>query len=951
MGFAFVQPSYLLLLLLLIPIWAITFAGRRLQGSLPGSAGRTWAALLLRSTILLALVLALAGAQIVRSAPNVATVFVLDTSDSISPAARARGEQYIVEALQQMPSGDRAGIVTFGADAIVERPVSGDKTFSRLTQAPDSTQTDIARALRLALATLPADAQKRVVLLSDGGETRQTEGVSALDLAAQAQGESVPIETVLLSGPPAAEDVIVERLEAPAGAREGQAVRLVVQANVRRGSTTEARLRILRDRQVVLETAVKLRAGANRIPVTVEAPRGFHTWEAHLDAAGDTVGANNVAFGFTEVRGPPRILLVQGAPGRATALQAALQQARIEAQVSGPADLPQSLRELDLWDAVVLADVSYRQLPPAAAKLLPTYVRELGHGLLMIGGEDSYAAGGYENTPVEAALPVTMRLRGLQPRPDVALVMVIDRSGSMSGEKLNLAKEGIAQAFTALEEGDQVGVIGFDTAASWVVDLQRKPAAESFLGAVSGIAEGGGTDLRPGLEQATDALARAQAKVKHIVLLTDGQAEHNYDDVVQQLKRDGITLSTVGVGNDYDSHLKDIASTAAGRFYEVKDYGEIPRLFFDETVRIARRGIVEETFTPRLGALLGPASAAVRQAGAVPPLHGYNAVTPRDTAQVALTSPSGDPILAEWQYGLGRAVAWTSDMKGQWARDWVRWNEFGRFGAQLADALIARPTAQGYDASASVSGTSLAVELRAQGGAGSANLRPRARLVGADGSALEVNLVEREPGRFRATTPLPAPGVYRLQVVAPGQGGATQILATSGAIVPPSSEYLQPEGNPGLLEAIARATGGHANFPAGDAFRRPSKLIFRSAAITWPLLWLAVLLWPLDIATRRLLVPAAALRRAMPTRIRSSRPAAPARGDLATARVAARARARRSEEASAARAGTIPPAPASTQQQGQTPGEPGVRSAAPRSWRETRRALPERPARREDGPR
>ena len=958
----FVQPRFLLLLLLLAPIWALAIGGWKMRAAARGrrvATWRDWLGLLLRSTILIALVLSLAGAQLVRDDSNLATVFVLDTSDSVSPTARARGEAFIASAIEGMSDDDRAAVVVFGAEAAVERPPTSEKTSARLRLTPDSSATDIGGAMRLGIATLPADTSRRVVLLSDGGETLQAPGASALEVAAAARAEGVPIDVVSLAGGPVADDVAVEVIEAPATAREGQRVRLVVQARLRRAQGAEpvtGWLRVLRDRRPVLETQVELQPGVNRLPLTVEAPRGFHTWEARIDADLDGVGANNVAFGFTDVRGPPRVLLVAGAADRAANLQAALSSARIEAAVIEPEALPATLAGLDVWDAVALVDVPFRRLPPESAALLPAYVRELGRGLLMVGGEDSYAAGGYADTPVEAALPVTMRLRRPEIRPDVALVLVFDRSGSMSGEKLNLAKEGVAQAFTALDATDQVGVVAFDTSAQWIVDLQAKPANDDFLAALGGVGEGGGTDLRPGLEQAAVALERAEARVKHVVLLTDGQAEQNYDDVVDRLKGAGITLSTVGVGDGYDPHLRDIAPATGGRFYEALNFGDIPGLFFDETVRIARRGIVEQTFTPRLSGPLGAAGPSVRGLSESPPLHGYHAVTPRDTAQVALVGPNDDPILAQWQYGLGQAAAWTSDMKGQWARDWVGWTGFGRFAAQLVESLIARPSSSSYEASAAVTGGALALDLRADSSAARGAAQFAGRLIGSDGSVIDVPLAEREPGRYRGTIPLPRAGVYRVQVVATGAYGAANIVASAGAVVPPSAEYLQPEGNPALLRAVAETSGGRQNVPAGEVFLNPSTPARRSAPITWPLLWLAVLLWPIDIAVRRLLLPGtlvrvpALLRRVAPGRLAST---APGGAELPRrAATIARARAGRVDGNSAPGVGTRATEPASTQ--GPPARATEERSPAPiataerPNWRTARRSLPERPNERKE---
>ncbi len=919
MPFSFVQPGYLWLLLLLPLLWLLG-----LSGPWRGASWRRWLSLVLRTVLLVMLTLALAGAQLVTSAVRTTAVFVVDNSDSVSPAARAKADAYIQAALRHMPEGDQAAIVVFGADAVVERAPSEQREFIRSTALPSSDQTDIGRALQLALAVLPGETRKRIVLLSDGAETRGR----ALDAASLAQASRIPIETVALVGPPTAEDIALETLVAPARAREGQSLRLSVQA--RSGRAMEAQLIVSLDRQRILMTAVQLEAGLNQIPVTVPAPApGFHAWEIRIAAPDDTVGANNVQFGFTEVRGQPRVLLVEGAPGRATNLEAALRAAQLNPTVVAPNGVPTSLIGMDAYDVIVLVDVPYRALPERTGQLLPAYVRELGRGLLMVGGEDSYAAGGYLDTPVEAALPVTMRTRGVKVQPDVALVLVIDESGSMDGQKLNLAKEGAAQAFATLDERDQIGVVAFDTSASWAVELQKKPAVDTFLEDLGSIGGGGGTDLRPGLEAATQALEQAQAKVKHVVLLTDGQADRNYDDVIQRMRSAGITLSTVGI-DDYDPHLKAIASETGGRFYEVQNFNDVPRLFFDESLRIARRGIVEKEFTP---VITFPAP-VVRDLRAVPPLLGYNAVTPKDTAQVTLQSDEDDPILAQWQHGLGRAAAWTPDMQGQWAKHWVEWDGFGRFAAQLVGGLLPAPSPEGFEASSGVEGTALALDLRAE----QTDARPRTglratgRVVGADGRAQEVPLFEVEPGRYRGTMSLPEPGVYQAQVVVKGGDGAPLGVVHTGAVVPPSSEYLQRDGNLALLNTLAQRTGGRVDLLVEQVWDTPPAATRRSQPLTWPLLWLAALLWPIDIAVRRLLVPRPQAVELW-TRARAGGPPRPSSERLLQRRAQTKQLAAASKNEAAGTKGHTPSSASSG----------SVAGGSQYDWRRSRRSVVERP--------
>jgi hypothetical protein len=422
------------------------------------------------------------------------------------------------------------------------------------------------------------------------------------------------------------------------------------------------------------------------------------------------------------------------------------------------------------------------------------------------------------------------------------------------------------------------------------------------------------------------------------------------------MKGSKITLSTVGVGADYDQQLRTIAPETGGRFYEALNFGDIPAVFFDETVRIARRGIVERDFTPAIGSPLGGTSAAIRGLSEAPQLHGYNAVTERDTAQMTLVAPGGDPILVQWQYGLGRAAAWTSDLKGQWARDWVVWSGFGRFAAGLIEDLITAPLAEGFEVSATTTGTALSLDVRVDpalsraGIDGNGPLRPLGRLLAGDGTVFDVPLVEREPGRFRGTLPLPTAGVYRVQVT----DASDQLLATSGAVVPPSAEYLQPEGNPGLLAALATASGGQRE-PAIEALWEPPIIpARRSSPLTWQLLWLAALIWPLDIAVRRLMLP----RTALPSLVVSTaqrllrplkRPQAAPSSARRRAEVLSRGRQAHSPGETEAPGGTFAPPPASSAQ-GQTMAVPDpVRSPASEEraqpdWRRVRRSIPERPA-------
>ncbi|MEN9937767.1 MAG: hypothetical protein RLZZ387_4346 [Chloroflexota bacterium] len=845
---SFITPVALLLLLLLPALWALALvAPRRL------SRWRFWSSLLVRTAILAALVLSLAGAQLVRPVRELTTVFLVDASDSIAPAQRERALQYVDEALATMPPADRAAVVVFGENALVERAASDMTILGRINSAPVTTRTNIQDAVQLGLALLPAETQKRLVLVSDGGENAGRAG----DAARLAALRGVPIDVVALPserGP----DVLVSALNVPGTAREGQEVALGV--GISSTFATSGRLQVFVDGRPAGEQEIAIEPGQTSFEVRVPAGEaGFRRLEVRLDAQGDVEPQNNRVAAFTEVQGPPRVLLIAAAPERAAVLQELLEASGVRAELRSPQQAPASLDQLGAYAGVVLVDTPARALPKTLIEALPVYVRELGRGLAMTGGVESFGAGGYRRTPLEQALPVSLDPRDTMEQPDLALVMVIDRSGSMdeagSGggrTKLELAKEAVYQASLGLGEQDQVGIVLFDDTAQWAMEVQRLPPAVEIERALGSFGPGGGTDIRPGIERAAEALAQTEAKVKHVILLTDGIAESNYSDLVVQMRAANITISTFAVGADANPNLRAVAEQGGGRFYQVTRVEEVPQVFLQETVIAAGRDIVEGPFVPQV-ALPVP---LVRGLGAVPQLYGYNGTEIKETARAILVTPDGKPILAQWQYGLGRAVAWTSDVQGKWATDWVTWGEFPRFVGGLADLLLPPPNAGALALRSTVDGGRAVIELTAQDEQGRPlnDLSLAGRLVDPENSGAPLSFTQVAPGRYRAASPATAPGVYLAQVAAADAEGRQLGVASTGVAVSYSLEYGERRDNPALLRDLAQITGGRADPPAADIFAPPLQEVGSVREIGLPLLWLALALWPLDIALRRLML-------------------------------------------------------------------------------------------------
>lgn len=870
MFLSFVYP-HLLWLWLLVPLTA----GLALLGRRRPTVGRFWAGLALRGLLLTLVVCALAGLQIRRRADTLTAIFVLDVSDSVPAEEQARGEALIRQAVEAMPPGDRAGVVVFGQDALVERIASEDPALPSFASVPVTARTDIASALQLAMALFPDEGAKRLVLLSDGRENLQ----HAMAQAELAAANDVDLSYISLRGPEGDVEVVVEALDAPADVRQGQSFDLTVV--VRSTAQVGATLRVFGDgqgqggSQLLHTQEVRLQAGVNRFLVPVDAEEsGFRRFRAQIIPDLDTRLQNNEASAFTVVQGPPRVLLVEGQPGEGDNLAQALRATQMGVTAIAPSDFPTTLPELGSFDAVVLANVPAAALPAGAMETLQVYVRDLGKGLLMTGGQNAFGAGGYLRTPLEETLPVDMDVRSKEQLPNLALVLVVDKSGSMgrchcnnpdalpgeyvaveSGQaKVDIAKEAIMRASGALGPQDYLGVVAFDENARWVVQIKPLPDFVSLEQAIGGIPAEGQTNLRAGVETAYQELQKVDARFKHIILMTDGWVrEGELTPLAIAMREHGITLSVVAAGSGSARYLEELALSGGGRYYPAVNILSVPDFFLKETVKAVGRYIVEEPFYP-LPAMPSPVLRGI-DAAALPPLQGYNGTTPKGTARVSLGTPRGDPLLATWQYGLGRAAVWTSDLKGQWATEWVAWEGFARFAAQLVAWTLPAPQVEGLSAQATLQNDRALIHVEAVDKAGQPRnfLDVSATLIGPDLEAIEVPLAQVGAGAYEAQADVAESGTYLVRVGA-SEGQDLLGQQTLGLVVPYSPEYKVGEANATLLEELAARTGGSELLEPLAAFLHNLPAADRAREVWQALLLVAALLFPLDVGIRRVML-------------------------------------------------------------------------------------------------
>ena len=862
MNLSFVYPNALWFLLL-IPLTI----GLALLGPRRPNKRRFWVSLIARTLLLTALVLAIAGIQLRLKTESLTTVFLLDASDSVPIEEQDRGENIIRTAVSEMPSGDRAAIVVFGEDALVERLASEDSALNDLSSIPISTRTDIASALQLAIALFPNEGAKRIVLLSDGQENLGY----ALEQAELVSLQQIELLYVALSGLQSGTEVLLESLEAPGIIRQGEQLQLV--ASVNASQAVSGILQIFSDSQLIHSQEVNLSPGTSKfvIPVETDDPNTY-TYRAQIIPSADGRLQNNEASAIVVVEGPPNILIVENTPGDATNLIAALQSSEMILTATTPEGMPSTLQSLVNYDAVILVNTPAGALPSGILNVLQVYVRDQGKGLIMTGGQRSFGAGGYLRTPLEEALPVDMDVRSKENTPNLALILAIDKSGSMGrchcddpdlnqtytrqevGQpKVDIAKEAVMRAASALGSEDYMGVVAFDADAKWAFEASKLLDYSAIEQAIGGIVANGDTNLQSGVTAAYDALTSLDAKRKHIILLTDGWTQTgDLSPLVQSMESEGITLSVIAAGGGSAEYLQGLAEDGGGRYYPAENILNVPDLFLKETVTSVGEYIIEEPFYP-LPSLPGPALRGIDTLN-LPVLRGYNGTTVKNSARLDLLTPKGDPLLASWQYGRGRSAAWTSDLTGHWAADWVAWEDFARFASQLVSWVLPTPLENGFVPKVFIEDNEGVIQLIAEDENGRPvnDLDVRASITTPDLESFDLSLEQINPGQYEVRTPVTQPGTYIITMGVNDQDYQSNGSISVGLVVPYSPEYKAAGVDLARLIELAQITGGgELNSPEAAFLHNLPGAAF-AKEIWRPIILLVAILFPLDVALRRL---------------------------------------------------------------------------------------------------
>jgi len=728
---------------------------------------------------------------------------------------------------------------------------------------------DLASALELSLGLLGETDGGRIAVVASGAQTRGEVARVLPELAAR----GTPVDVLPLGGVPDGE-VLLESLALPPQLRQGDRFRL--EGVIYSRAAKPATVRLWREGQLSGEQRVQLSPGHNRIETDLsEEEAGRYLYEYEVVADADVFRQNNRDGVVAVVLPQARVALITPQPQWGQVLADALAVQGIAAEVMAPVEAPFALEGLLSYDAVVLANVPAIDLHTEQQALLETWVRGHGGGLLILGGENSFGPGGYYRTPLERVSPLSSRI----PReaPQVAMLFVLDRSGSMQQQvdgisRLDIAKQATVDATELLHPQSLVGVVVFDSAATTLLPLQPLGTNAGVAAALGPLQPGGGTSIYPGLEAAYAQMRAVDATTRHIVVMTDGLSEPDaFDALLDRITADEITVSAVSIGQGADTRLlQNIARRGGGAFHATTDFRALPSILSQEALLLSSTPVEEISFRPRWR----DRQAAFLQGlpDALPPISGYVQTSRKPAATLHLLGPEDDPILASWRYGLGRVVAFASHGAGAWTRAWLDTPSYPLLWSQAVRWVLPPVAKPGLHLELTRRGDEVEVEVQAVSETGevAAGLQLEASfsLAGTEfRSALALS--ETAPGRYRGRFVAEGPGRYRVRIVAETEAETPPFTPVTGDIyLGYPARYAFGAHDAERLQGLAAATGGRVLF--GD-----EPLLTGAAPLRWR--WSPA--WPLWTLLALTLLAAELTLRYAPGLLAWQRPSArPARG-------------------------------------------------------------------------
>jgi Ca-activated chloride channel family protein len=836
-----------LLLLALIPyLWVVQ---RRTTADL--SPKHLQIAGAVRSLILILLILGLMQPVLKRSGDWISAVYLVDVSESVSPSAIQNALQWI-EQTNNTGRPNHARFIPFGSNSQVlntsEELKSVSVSAKAATGSIDQSETALEDAVDRALRSFAPHHLKRLILVSDGNENSG----HVTDVLPRLKQEGVHVYTVPMQAR-TQHDVWVEDIMMPANVAAEEA--FPVEVHVYSQVDTPGEVEVKNGDKSIGKRQVQLVKGLNRIAFDAHLSDdgGPVTLEASVKAAGDPINDNNVFRQSVVVEGKPRILYIEGHRESAKYLQTALQQEGFKVDAVQASVVPDAVDRLDSYDLIVLSDVARSSLTDNQMKAVATYVRDLGGGFILAGGENNFGQGGYSKTIIEDVLPVTFETKKEKPN-STGMIVVLDKSGSMGGQKIELAKEATKAPLDLLKDTDKFGVVAFDYNFYWPVRFQDIGGNRGTMNqAISSIIAGGETNIYPALREAYIQLAGGGTEVKHVILLSDGRSlPDDYQGLVTKMTDAKITVSTVAVGSGSDRELlQQIAQWGKGRTYYIEDATRVPQIFTQETEMATGKTLKEEPFKAQVKKTVEAFKGIDFKSA--PNLLGYVTTKAKDTSEVLLEAPGigekPDPLLARWQYGLGKTAAFTSDLKDRWAVDWLKWSGYPKFWSQLVRETMRRRDDDQFDFRVLRENNEAHITINAveKDGHFRNKLQTQVRVIAPDQKTSDIPVRQIGPGSYETKVPLTQKGTFTFRAIGDETGGPSRVLPYS---YPEEYHFYPP--NTELLRAIATETGGSFQPNAAEIFNPHGETTALPTPL-WPYLALtALLLYVTDVLLRRL---------------------------------------------------------------------------------------------------
>lgn len=800
----------------------------------------------IRILLISCLILALSGINIVHKSKTTTTVFLVDVSDSINSQI-GETNQFIKNAINQMPKNNKAGIIAFGSDAKVEQFVSERKIFSKIETTPIKTATNLEKAIQAGLALFNDDSSKRLVLLTDG---EQNEGTIS-NMVSSINSSKVAVNVIKIDNQKSAE-TYVSNVIVPNNISIGDTFQIKVE--IKSNIKTTAKLSLYSGKTLKSTQNVEIETGINNfIFKDTLTESGIGSYRAYIEPIDDTITVNNEYVAFTNVKAIDNILLVEGKEGQSDEFVKILNSINLNYDICLPDEAPTKLNDLLKYKEIILVDVYAEDLRKDFMNNIESYVKDYSGGVIAIGGENSFALGQYRNTALEEVLPVYMDLKGEKEIPEIAIALVIDHSGSMDyGNKyvnrLNLAQQAAVKSLETLRETDTIGVLAFDDTYSWVVDFQKAQNIENITEKILSIGIGGGTSIYPALSEAANKLKESSAKIKHIILLTDGEDGYRqYDDLIEIINDNNITLSTVAIGSGSDLNLlEELADKGNGRSYFTDIDTDVPKIFAQEIFLSAKTYLVNREFTP----IITSNHEIIKDVAVdgLPKMLGYIASTKKETATSILVSDENDPILTVWQCGLGKTAAFNTDVENKWTRNYSGWEKYKLMWENIIKWCITNTSNEENSISVKQENNHAIIDFTTKDY--SANTKVTAVYTDEDGNSYETQFKAIAPSKYTTDIELNKIGIYNINI---RQSNNNEIVSNQNtAIAMQYSKEYTFDNDSSVLDDFLKQTNGTYITQPEEIFKSKLQTVQATVSLTNTFIYICVFLFLFDIANRRL---------------------------------------------------------------------------------------------------